>query len=98
MSAEVKQLRAVAREPVADVVQRLESLLARAKAGEIRQIAYAFAVSPVDTRVGCSDASDLPEFLRHAMGAAISLLQHRWMREWDEDSEDEEVQAPPEET
>lgn len=61
-------------EPVPEVVEMLETLLARAKLGEIRGISFAYAL-PEDI-AGTSWSSSAAS--RNTVAAAISMLQYRF--------------------
>lgn len=63
-------------EPVPDVVETLERLLAEAKAGHIRGIAYAVATTLAGE--GTGTGWDMAGGQKHVMAAAVMMLHHRF--------------------
>lgn len=74
--AEVVTLRgeAVRAEPDADLVEHLEALLARARAGDLRAVAYATVDDAGTAGSGWSGVFGT----RHPLGSAVLMLSHRY--------------------
>lgn len=61
-------------EPVDDVIEVLEDLLARAKAGDLTGIAYALTEKDGKQGTGWVGAAGT----RHPLGTALMMLNHRY--------------------
>lgn len=75
----VEKLKLVTAEPRRDVIERLQALLEKAQAGDLRDIAYCYVHTDGTVPLGWTGGG---EGNRYAMVAAIALLQHDYLSEW----------------
>lgn len=75
------------REPVADLIEDIKSLLARAESGEIRALAWALVNRDNSLNTGwCGEAGT-----RYPVGVATSLLSTRYLRALADQSEEKKL-------